>query len=183
MEGQWITGPRVEIFKRFREELGGQWLVAEDLGEIDEPVHELRSQAGLLCTRVLQFAFGSDDENLHLPINCPPDSALYTATHDNDTTAGWWSTLPAPEAKRALNHLDCSSEQIVEGMIRGALDSPSRLVIIPAQDFLQLGTEARMNVPGKSLGNWSWRMQPDALTDSLATEINDWVGDRNSDQG
>ena len=158
------------------------WTVNGSKGDIDEPVHELRRKAGLLCTRVLQFAFGSDDQNLHLPMNCPHDSALYTATHDNDTTAGWWNTLPAQEAEQALKHLDCDADDIVEGMIRGALNSPSRLVIIPAQDFLKLGNEARMNVPGKSLGNWSWRMKKRALTDSLATTIHEWVGDRRNVQ-
>jgi len=178
IDGQWVTGPSLEIFEHFRSELGGQWLVAEDLGDIDEPVHVLRKKAGLLCTRVLQFAFGSDDENLHLPQNCPEDSALYTATHDNDTTAGWWSNLPAGEGERALEHLGCGADEIVEGMICGALNARARLVIVPVQDLLKLGNEARMNVPGKSLGNWSWRMKKSALSEDLAHTVQEWVGDR-----
>ena len=116
-----------------------------------------------MCTRVLQFAFGSDDENLHLPGNCPVDSALYTGTHDNDTTAGWWSTIPDWERQRVLAKLDCSEETVVGAMIQTALAAPSQVVIIPAQDVLVLGSEARMNVPGVGEGNWSWRMKSGAL--------------------
>ena len=80
-----------------------------------------------------------------------------------------------------MEHLDCTSEDIVEGMIRGALDSTARLVIIPVQDLLNLGSEARMNVPGKSLGNWAWRMTPDALDNELAQRVKAWVGNRNTE--
>ncbi len=171
MDGSWIQGPDLDIFHAFRSELGGQWLVAEDLGDIDEPVHELRRKAGLLCTRVLQFAFGSDDENLHLPANSPSDSVLYTGTHDNDTTAGWWSTLPDWERKRVLEKLECEEDAVVEGMIQTALEAPSQVVIIPAQDLLGLGSEARMNIPGEGEGNWSWRLQTGALDASMAAGL------------
>jgi 4-alpha-glucanotransferase len=175
MDGSWIEGPDLDIFHAFRNELGGQWLVAEDLGDIDEPVHELRRKAGLLCTRVLQFAFGSDDENLHLPSNSPSDSVLYTGTHDNDTTAGWWSTLPDWERERVLEKLECDQDAVVEGMIEMALEAPSQVVIIPAQDLLGLGSEARMNIPGVGEGNWSWRLDSGALNEARAADVYAWI--------
>jgi 4-alpha-glucanotransferase len=174
-EGEWMTGPGLPIFDRFRTVLGGQWLVAEDLGEIDEAVHKLRQKAGLLCTRVLQFAFETDQENIHLPQNCPADATLYTGTHDNDTTAGWWRALPQQQRARALTQFGCDESEIVSAMIRAALCSPAQIVIIPAQDLLGLGSDARMNVPGTDKGNWIWRMKPGALGTDNADTIRTWL--------
>ena len=177
-EGEWLPGPGLPIFQRFREALGGQWLVAEDLGEIDEAVHELRHAAGLLCTRVLQFAFETDDDNIHLPKNCPADATLYTGTHDNDTTAGWFRTLPPKGRQRVLSVLNCTESTIVSAMIQAALNSPAQIVIIPVQDVLELGSEARMNVPGTEGDNWSWRMKPGALDQDKADTMRTWTKDR-----
>ena len=158
---EWVEGPGIALFRALRKALGGQWLLAEDLGEIDAPVHRLREQAGLLCTRVLQFGFGDGPDNLHLPDNVPADAVMYTGTHDNDTTAGWWTSAP-PTVKSHV-HKVLGTDAGVPDLIEAALGSDARMVVVPMQDALGLGTEARMNVPGVGEGNWAWRMRPGML--------------------
>jgi 4-alpha-glucanotransferase len=178
-EGEWLTGPGLPIFERFRDILGGQWLVAEDLGEIDDTVHQLRRTAGLLCTRVMQFAFETDDTNIHLPQNCPTDATLYTGTHDNDTTRGWWRTQSPAHRAWVLNQLNCDEREVVPSMIQAALGSSAQIVIIPVQDLLELDSEARMNVPGTEGNNWTWRMEPRALDTETAHTMRGWTNGRN----
>jgi 4-alpha-glucanotransferase len=173
LAGQWVQGPGLALFQALREALGGQWLLAEDLGEIDAPVHLLREQAGLLCTRVLQFGFGGDPNNLHLPGNVPPDAVMYTGTHDNDTTAGWWAQ--AQKHERAHVHEVLGDEVDVGTLVQAALGSAARMVVLPMQDALGLGTEARMNVPGVGEGNWAWRMAPGMLGGREAAQVHAWV--------
>ena len=173
LAGQWVEGPGLALFTALREALGPQWLLAEDLGEIDAPVHLLREQAGLLCTRVLQFGFGGDPRNLHLPGNVPADAVMYTGTHDNDTTAGWWAQ--ARGAERAHVHALLGPDITVDGLVQAALGSAARMVVLPMQDALGLGTEARMNVPGVGEGNWAWRMPPGALGAPQAARVHAWV--------
>ena len=173
LSGQWVEGPGLALFEALRAALGPQWLLAEDLGEIDAPVHRLREQAGLLCTRVLQFGFGGDPRNLHLPANVPPDAVMYTGTHDNDTTAGWWAQ--ASEAERAHVHAVLGADVTVEALVQAALGCDARMVVMPMQDALGLGTEARMNVPGVGEGNWAWRMQPGVLGAGQAAQVHAWV--------
>ena len=173
LEGSWVEGPGLALFHALRRALGGQWLLAEDLGEIDEPVHRLREAAGLLCTRVLQFGFGDGPDNLHLPDNVPPDAVMYTGTHDNDTTAGWWETAD-PAVQEHVEEV-LGDTPTVSGLVRSALQSQARMVILPMQDALGLGTEARMNVPGVGSGNWAWRMRPGSLGPPLAREVRAWV--------
>ncbi len=175
MEGTWVKGPGIPLFKRLREALGGQWLVAEDLGEIDASVHNLRQKAGLLSTRVLQFAFGAGDSKIHLPENCPPDSVLYTATHDNDTTLGWWSHLSDQEKSTVLTHLHCVENELVDTLVQAALGAQSQVVILAVQDILRLGSEARINTPGTTGCNWQWRMSPLALDQTHADRVLAWV--------
>ena len=172
MSGRWVDGPGLGIFHALRDALGPQWLLAEDLGDIDEAVHDLRHRSGLLCTRVLQFGFGGDAENLHLPGNVPDDAVVYTGTHDNDTSAGWWHTATAAERGQLVEVLGLQKgDDVVRGLVDAALSCDAHLAILPAQDLLGLGAEARMNVPGVGEGNWSWRMAPDALTESLAADL------------
>ncbi|MEC8425044.1 MAG: 4-alpha-glucanotransferase, partial [Myxococcota bacterium] len=173
LSGQWVEGPGLALFRTLRDALGGQWLLAEDLGEIDAPVHQLRAQAGLLCTRVLQFGFGGDPNNLHLPDNVPSDAVMYTGTHDNDTTAGWWSQAE-PHVQAHVH--DVLGDRIDVGvMVRAALGSAARMVVLPMQDALALGSEARMNVPGVGEGNWTWRMAPGMLDARRAAALRAWV--------
>ena len=116
---------------------GPQWLLAEDLGDIDEAVHDLRHRSGLLCTRVLQFGFGGDAENLHLPCNVPDDAVVYTGTHDNDTSAGWWHTATAAERGHLVEVLGLQKgDDVVRGLVDAALSCDAHLAILPAQTIV-----------------------------------------------
>jgi 4-alpha-glucanotransferase len=173
--GRWLPGPGRALFERIREELGPLPLVAEDLGDIDEAVHQLRKETGLHCTRVLHFGFETDTENIHLPMNWARDTVGYSATHDNDTTAGWWSGLDPAERQAAQIALGISTDSGIEGLLRASLDSEAERVVLPMQDILELGSEARMNTPGTLDGNWAWRMGPRALHPSRAQVLRDWL--------
>lgn len=175
MAGQWVPGPDLALFRALREALGGQWLIAEDLGEIDEPVHVLRKRAGLLCTRVLQFGFGSGTDNLHLPANIAADTVMYTGTHDNDTLMGWWETAQPHEKRHCVSVVGAGPAPLHERMVRAALESVAQMVVVPIQDFLGYGSEARMNTPGTASGNWAWRLGPGVLGRPLAEEIRGMV--------
>ncbi len=177
MAGQWVPGPDLALFRALREALGGQWLIAEDLGEIDEPVHVLRKKAGLLCTRVLQFGFGSGSDNLHLPANIAADTVMYTGTHDNDTLMGWWATARPEEKRHCLSVVGPGPAPLHARMVKTALGSVAELVVVPIQDLLGYGAEARMNTPGTASGNWAWRLRPGALGRPLAEEVRGWVAE------
>ncbi len=142
-------------------------LIAEDLGVITPPVHRLRDELGLPGMVVLHWAFGGSRDNPHAPRNHRANQVVYTSTHDTDTTAGWFDDLKPRE--RAATGLD--PEEPGWGLIEIALQSRASLAIIPAQDVLGLGSDARMNHPGKVYGNWSWRLEPGALTPALAARL------------
>ena len=123
-------------------------------------------------TRVLQFEFGSELQNdSKPPAPHPLKTVVYTGTHDNDTTAGWYEKLPGTQREALLKMLGVGDREIVWAMIRAALASPANTAIVPAQDLLELGSSARMNFPGIAKGNWGWRMQAGALTDKLAQRL------------
>lgn len=171
--GEWASVPGRELFQQLRTELGSLPLIAEDLGIIDENVDRLREDFGLPGMRVLQFAFDPDGgrSRLYLPHNHIRNCVVYTGTHDNDTSAGWWQTL-APEARRmAVDYLGGEPADPAWAMIRLAMSSVADTAILPMQDVLGLGSPARMNFPGTSRGNWKWRMAPDALTPELAQRL------------
>ena len=164
-----------------RSALGGLPLVAEDLGQIDESVHALRRELGLPGMRVLQFGI-ADPESLHAPHRVPEDTVVYTGTHDNDTTLGWWnstgegdSTRAAEDVARekafALQYLDTDGREMNWTLIRAALASVANTVIIPMQDVLGLGSEARMNLPGRASGNWRFRFSWDQLTPDIVQRL------------
>lgn len=155
VKGEWITGPGIELFDRLKEALGELPLIAEDLGLITPDVRELRERAGLPGMRVLQFAF-SEDDNEHLPHRHERNLVVYTGTHDNDTSVGWFEAAPEHEKERARLYLG-DDAPIVWQLIRAAVTSVADTAIIPLQDVLGLGSEARMNTPGKPEHNWSWR--------------------------
>ena len=145
-----------------RETLGGLPLIAEDLGQITPEVDALRREVGLPGTRVLQFAFGAPDSP-HAPHRLERAVVVYTGTHDNDTTVGWYRSL-APEMKQRVDlYTGSSAVGIERALIRLAYTSVADLAIVPAQDVLGLRGEARMNLPGCSEGNWEWRLPPAAL--------------------
>ncbi len=161
--GKWVKGPGYDFFRTMKRELGEVDIIAEDLGFLTEDVYELMDQCGYPGMKVLQFAFGCDDgQNLYLPHNFTPHSVVYTGTHDNNTSLGWYAECEPWERDHATAYLHLDEEEgIGWGMIRGAMGSVSELAIVPMQDILELGTEARMNRPSTLGGNWCWRMRPD----------------------
>lgn len=169
--GRWIPGPGSRLFQSLREALGDTPLVAEDLGMITEDVKALLTGLGLPGMRVLQFAF-SEVDSLHLPHHHVPSSLVYTGTHDNDTARGWWGELGAEERARARDYLGPFAEDEVEwALLRAAYESVAQWAVVPMQDLLGLGSEARMNTPSLSDGNWAWRMRADALGSDLAERL------------
>jgi len=165
--GRWRRGPGAGVFHAVEGELGALAVVAEDLGVITEPVVRLRHELGYPGMAVLQFALGRDPSNPHLPQNHREQSVVYTGTHDNDTTRGWWKTLP--EEERPWTGLDPADPSW--SLLEVAWRSPAALAVAPLQDVLGLGSEARMNLPGTEEGNWRWRYGPGRLTGELATRL------------
>ena len=159
--GRWVAAPGQELFTAVRDELGTLPIIAEDLGVITPAVEQLRDHFGFPGMKVLQFAFDSGEDNDYLPHNYPRNSAVYTGTHDNDTTQGWLSTASATDLAYAQRYLGRAPHPWA--FIQAALASTAQLAIVPMQDLLELGTEARMNVPGTLGGNWTWRMRPEQL--------------------
>jgi len=184
MNGHWIPGPGAEFFDAVKSALGDLPLVAEDLGLITEEVTDLLDATELPGMKVLQFGFGAVDST-HAPHNHSVNGVVYTGTHDNDTTRGWFASVGDEERNRALAYLGGTDDSIHWTMMRAAETSVARWAIIPVQDLLGLGTEARMNVPGVADGNWRWRVRADALNDAVAKML-EWVtvlGGRHPSQG
>ena len=160
-DGTWETGPGLPLFEAFAEQLGTPLpLIAEDLGEITDDVHELRRAAGLSSMNVLHFGF-HDADSIHAPHHLKADTLVYTGTHDNDTTVGWFGSLSDDERRRVLDYVGGRPETIHRDLVRTALTSVARWAVLPMQDVLGLGSEARINTPGVAEGNWTWRL--DAL--------------------
>src|SRR6185295_14770486 len=170
MEGRWMPGPAMKLFEALRGKLGELPLVAEDLGIVDEPVRDLLRASGFPGMRVLQFGL-ADPRSTHHPKNHIENAIAYTGTHDNDTSRGWFESLEGDEAARVLGEVGGDGSEIAWDMIRVALESPARTAVIPVQDVLGLGSEARMNTPSEPDGNWEWRMPEGALTAELAARF------------
>ncbi|NWG19937.1 MAG: 4-alpha-glucanotransferase [Chloroflexi bacterium] len=166
MNGRWVEGPGAALFEAVDRALGGLPIVAEDLGVITPDVEELRDRFGFPGMRVLQFAFGVKADQPYLPHNHIRRCIVYTGTHDNDTTLGWWRSAPEKERRHVQLYLGRSGEDIAWDFIRAALSSVADTAIIPLQDVLALGSEARMNTPGQPGGNWTWRFGLHQLTPS-----------------
>jgi 4-alpha-glucanotransferase len=186
--GHWRTGPGAALFNAVAAALGELPMIAEDLGEVTPAVHALRDQFGFPGLKILEFAFGTDpNANDFLPHNYPRNAVAYTGTHDNDTTVGWFfdpgsGTRSAEqtdkERRTALHYLGLDQEtdptrEIHWKMIRMVMMSVANVALIPVQDLLGLGGDARMNYPGTSSGNWSFRVKPGALTPELAGRLRD----------
>jgi 4-alpha-glucanotransferase len=172
VNGQYQPGGGASFFKAAREALGSLPLIADDLGAITPEVVALLNQFQIPGTRVLQFEFGANLET-H---STPPEqhaakSVVYTGTHDNDTTAGWYQKLPRTQRTALQKQLGVNSREVVWAIIREALASQADTAIVPAQDLLELGSEARMNFPGIVKGNWQWRLKDGALTQELAQRL------------
>jgi 4-alpha-glucanotransferase len=177
--GWWVQSPGKEVLAALVEAAGPGTLVAEDLGVITPEVESLRLEAGLPGMKVLQFAFDGAADNPYLPEHHGEQSVVYTGTHDNDTTMGWWDSLGADDRAIVRSHLIDPDEPMPWALIHLALSSTARLAVVPAQDLLALGTETRLNTPGTDEGNWSWRAPADAFTETLAGRIRTLVTDEN----
>jgi 4-alpha-glucanotransferase len=156
MNGRWLPGPGRKLFDAVRHELGKVPLVAEDLGTITPDVRRLLAKLGIPGMKVLQFAFYEADSP-YLPHRHVPNAVVYTGTHDNDTTRGWWGTLDPGARRRVSAYLGSDGTGIEWDLIRAAYASVADRAIVPLQDVLGLGSEARMNTPAEAEGNWSWR--------------------------
>jgi 4-alpha-glucanotransferase len=172
LKGKYLPGGGAAFFKAIREALGPLPFIADDLGDTTPEVVALLDQFQIPGTRVLQFEFGSELQNSSNPrAPHPLETVVYTGTHDNDTTAGWFEKLPDTQREALRNKLKASDQEIVWAMIRAALASPANTAIVPAQDLLELGSEARMNLPGIAKGNWGWRLLAGVLTEKLAQRL------------
>jgi 4-alpha-glucanotransferase len=172
VNGQWVKGPGDALFDALRRELGPLPFIAEDLGYITPEVHALRERLGVPGMRVMQFGFGNPGAHIYLPHRFEPNTIVYTGTHDNDTTLGWWRTQATEDERRLAGaYLDADGHNAPWAFIRGALDSVARYAIVPLQDVMSLGSDARMNIPSRSEGNWGWRFHPGTLTSEMAEAL------------
>jgi 4-alpha-glucanotransferase len=171
VKGRWVKGPGEALFRAFLGALGRLPVVAEDLGVITPEVEELRDRFDLPGMKILQFAFGSGSDNPYLPHNHIRNSVVYTGTHDNDTTVGWFDAIKPKERKHIGYYLDVATLDMPWDLIRSAMASVADTAIIPLQDILGLGSEARMNLPGSATGNWSWRFGAKELNKSTASKL------------
>jgi glycogen debranching enzyme GlgX len=183
VNGQWVPGPGAALFSAITDALGPLPIVAENLGLITPAVEELRERFGYPGMSILQFAFGGDDQaNDFRPHTFPRERVVYTGTHDNDTTVGWWNSQPGGDSTRTIEeierekayarrYLDTDGREIHWTLIRAALASVADTVLIPLQDVLGLGSEARMNLPGRQAGNWGFRFTWDQLTPDHAHRL------------
>jgi 4-alpha-glucanotransferase len=171
VNGQWVRGPGEAVFRAIASAIGTDQapIIAEDLGLITDEVRALLRATGFPGMKVLQFAFGGDSDNPYLPhnytnVNC----VVYTGTHDNDTTRGWFATIGEEERSHVLRYVQTDGSQIARTLIRLALSSTASIAILPMQDVLDLGGEARLNTPGAAEGNWAWRLAPEQLDPARA---------------
>jgi len=174
INGQWVKAPGHFLFQRLREVFGELPFVAEDLGVITKDVDELREHFGMPGMRILQFGFGDRGSHIYLPHMFVPNTVVYTGTHDNNATLGWWLDDCGPqERENVQNYLQTieHSGDIVWAMIRAAARSVADTCIFPLQDILHLGSESRMNTPSAPTGNWTWRYGPNALHPDFSTQL------------
>jgi 4-alpha-glucanotransferase len=171
VNGRWVDGPRDDLFLKLREALGGLPFFAEDLGYITPEVYALRDRLQIPGMSVLQFGFGDEGAHIYLPHRAA-GKVIYTGTHDNDTVTGWWRSGAAEHERRnAEAYVGRCEDGIHWAFIRAAQTSPATLSIIPLQDVLGLGSEARMNTPSLHGGNWRWRFEQSRLTGELAAKL------------
>jgi 4-alpha-glucanotransferase len=171
INGRWVDGPRDDLFQKLREAFGGLPFFAEDLGYITPEVHALRDRLQIPGMAVLQFGFGDEGAHMYLP-HRSAGKVIYTGTHDNDTVVGWWKSGAAEHERRNADaYFGCSTDGIHWCFIRAAYCSPANLCVIPLQDVLGLGSEARMNTPSVYGGNWRWRFDSAQLTNEAAAKL------------
>jgi 4-alpha-glucanotransferase len=171
VNGRWVDGPRDDLFAKLREALGGLPFFAEDLGHITPEVHALRDRLHIPGMAVLQFGFGDEGAHMYLPHRAM-GKVMYTGTHDNDTVLGWWNSGAAEHERRnAEAYVGRTDDGVHWAFIRAALCSPANLSVVPLQDILGLGSEARMNTPSLDDGNWRWRFDEAQLKSEFAKKL------------
>lgn len=169
--GQWLPGPGLDFFRVAEKELGSINIIAENLGELTPESRRLHAESGYPGMKVLQFAFDSDDSE-HLPCHIEADDVAYVGTHDNPTARQWFGTLSKKARGRCLRYMDIKNGRGIAGrMVELALGSKARLAIITPQDYLGLGKQARVNLPGSGRGNWRWRARRGMFSQKLADKI------------
>jgi 4-alpha-glucanotransferase len=172
INGRWVKGPGDEFFHVLRQTFGDLPLIAEDLGLITQEVVALRERIGVPGMRVIQFGFGDKGAHMYLPHKYKENTVVYTGTHDNDTTVGWWcNSSRTKEREAAQAYFGDPPDGIHWAMIRAAETSVAKLCIIPLQDVLGLNSDCRMNIPSHPEGNWTWRYRADQLTPELASKL------------
>jgi 4-alpha-glucanotransferase len=172
MNGRWVDGPNDDLFVKVRAALGGLPFFAEDLGYITPDVHALRERLQIPGMAVLQFGFGDAGAHIYLPQQFTPDIVVYTGTHDNDTLLGWWTSGASEKERRSAEiYLGRAEDGIHWSFIRAAQSSVASLSVVPLQDVLGLGSDARMNTPSLDGGNWRWRLQPGVLKPDVAEKL------------
>jgi 4-alpha-glucanotransferase len=171
MEGRWVRGPGAALFEQLEQALGSLPLIAEDLGLITPDVHALRERFDFPGMLVLQFAFDGDPANLYLPHHHTCNSVVYTGTHDNDTTLGWFSSTDEDHRNRVRAFLGRDGSDIAYDLLRVSLGSVADLSVTPFQDILRLGGDARMNTPGLLGQNWAWRFRAEAMNAEVASGL------------
>lgn len=172
--GHWEKGPGLELFETLKRNLGELNIIAEDLGFLTESVLKLVKDTGYPGMKVLQFAFDSREESDYLPHNYRNNCVVYTGTHDNDTTRGWYESMNEEDRKfaiRYMNNANTPIEDISWDFIRMAQASVADLCVIPMQDYLGLGKEARINMPSTLGDNWKWRLKKGQITEKLSSDI------------
>ncbi|MCR5250714.1 MAG: 4-alpha-glucanotransferase [Lachnospiraceae bacterium] len=170
--GHWEKGPGYDLFRTMKEKLGEKEIIAEDLGFLTPGVRKLVKKTGYPGMKILEFAFDSAEDNDYLPHNYDRNCVVYTGTHDNDTVLGWFSTLAKRDQQFTKDYLGIkNTKHIGWELIRLALASVSDTAVIPLQDYLELGSEARINTPSTLGNNWDWRMKKGSLTPPLAERI------------
>ncbi len=172
INGEWVEAPGDAFFETVEKELGQLPFLAEDLGLIDEKVADLRDRFNFPGMKILHFAFGGDHKNPYLPFNVDRNFVIYTGTHDNDTTVGWFHQASEYEKQRLAAYVGAFNPDTVHwAMIRLAMGSVANQSVIPFQDLLGLGSEARMNTPGLAEGNWAWRYSETMLTPTICEQL------------
>ncbi|MBR4726216.1 MAG: 4-alpha-glucanotransferase [Lachnospiraceae bacterium] len=173
VNGRWLMGPGISLFNKIKTELGNVPIIAEDLGYLTPSVIDLLKDTGYPGMKVLQFAFDPYSPNEYLPHNHTENCVVYTGTHDNDTTRGWYASLRDDEKAFICEYIpgDLEEDLISEYIIKMAFGSVAKLAVIPMQDYLNLGSEARINMPSSLGTNWKWRMKAGAASNRLARRI------------
>lgn len=169
--GEWKKGPGIELFEVIKKELGDVNIIAEDLGVITEDVRKLLKKTGFPGMKLLQFAFDSREESDYIPHLYERNSIAYTGTHDNETTAQWFEKLPQKDLEYCLSYINHQTGNPVDSLIKATLSCVADIAIIPMQDWLSLGSEARMNIPSTTGSNWKWRMVNRELNDNLLKKM------------